>query len=273
MAGKMRMNIKDKTFTLFLYLFLVVFSATPSNLINAAQVETPDSFVARKKSSYSKALEELKAQYRKWCVVAGRPVIQVGPGEADWEAVKKGMEQEKGGMVQVKTPGLVGEGEFYYSYEIEQVYNTWYSGGTGNNPYLWQDVTYAFQPAQKKSSDIKGDDQCSNKFMSFDTTAPGGPYAGIILDPATNSCKLTKFDPSKSSSVWFNALNGNYQFGPDAPAWSGPINLNATYNNFYSDLLYTHTSGKKVSITFKVSIRDPSKPNEALLIVGKVIWK
>ena len=37
--------------------------------------------MARKKSSYKKALEELKKEYRKWCVIAGKAIIPVGPGE------------------------------------------------------------------------------------------------------------------------------------------------------------------------------------------------
>ncbi|MCX8111559.1 MAG: hypothetical protein N3D15_09990, partial [Syntrophorhabdaceae bacterium] len=249
----------------FIILSLILFSFNAYS----EQVETPSSFIERKNSSYKKALEELKKEYRKWCVVAGRPIIPVGFEEGQGQP-PGGLGQPPGEYRIVQTPGL-GDGDF--SYEIEQVYNTWYTSGANTNPFSWVDVKGAFQTTGSKGPSPSGVDECSNKSMNFDTKAPGGPYAGILLDPATNSCKLTKFDPSKSASVWFNALKGSYQFGPDAPTWSGTSNFNAPYNVFYNDVLYTHSSGKKVTITFKVYNRNTSDPNTAQLIVGQVKWK
>ena len=233
----------------------------------AAQVETPESFMARKKSSYKKALEELKKEYRKWCVVAGKPIIPVGQGG--------GAEQQQppggaGGFETVQTPGSGGYQYYVENVEIEQVMNTWYSTNTwsgGSNPFSWVDVSGTFRSTGGSSS---GGDKCTGRSMNFDTSAPGGPYAGIDLNETTRSCGLAGFSFTSSSSVYFNALANKYQFGAGT-GWTGTTNFNAMYGSSITGEY--SKSGRKAIVKFRVTNNTPADPSKAVLSVDSVTWQ
>ncbi|RPJ55742.1 MAG: hypothetical protein EHM12_11620 [Dehalococcoidia bacterium] len=244
---------------LFITLFIPIFSS-----LRAEHVETPEGFMSRKKASYKAALEALKAEYRKWCVVAGKPVIPVGPEQGQGRP-PEGLGQPPGGFEMVSTPGL---GEDFY-YEIEQVFNTW-SSPDGTNPFYWVDVNGNLfsTSSSSRSSSSSGGDQCSGKSIAFDATAPGGPYAGIVLNGSNQSCRLVGFSYSSESSVWFNALMNNYQYGPGS-GWSGTTNTNAAYSETY---VKTYSKGtNSVGISFKV-MKSTRGGTSYTLTVNSVNW-
>lgn len=251
-------------FIAILALAFTLLLSTPLS-VYSEQVETPASFMARKKSSYKAALEELKKEYRKWCVVAGKPIIPAGieQGQPPWDLGQPPGDLP-GEMQLVRTPGLDGE----FSYEIEQVINTWYSGSTGTNPFSWVDINGIFTTTGSRSG---SGDQCSGKSMVFDTTAPGGPYAGIVLNETTRSCSLVNFSSSSSSSVYFNSLiTNNYQYGPGAGWSGGPVVSTGVYGTTY---VKTYSKGSNtVGISFKVTNNTPANPNNAVLNVNSVNW-
>jgi len=222
--------------------------------------------MARKKSSYQAALDALKKEYRKWCVVAGKPVIPLGPEQGQGQP-PEGAGKLPGEFEIVSTPGL---GEDIY-YEIEQVFNTW-SSQDGTNPFSWVDVNgnlFSTSSSGRSSSSSSVGDQCSGKSIAFDTTAPGGPYAGIVLNESNQSCRLAGFSYTSESSVWFNSLANKYQYGPGS-SWSGSIITNAQYGSTY---VKTYSKGtNSVGISFKVTNNTPANANTAVLTVNSVNW-
>jgi hypothetical protein len=229
--------------------------------VNAEEVETPESFVSRKRSSYDAALRALREEYRKWCVVAGKPVIPLGPEQG--QPPGEGTGQPPGGY---GFQEVFSGDELYY--EIEQVMNTW-SSTDGLNPFSWTDVDgRLFQVSKSGSNPSPGGDNCTGKSIVFDATAPGGPYAGIVLNESNQSCKLVGFSYSSESSIWFNALMNNYQYGP-GNGWSGTINTNAIYSETY---VKSYSKGKNsVGVSFKV-MKATRGGTSYVLMVNGVYW-
>jgi len=81
---------------------------------------------------------------------------------------------------------------------------------------------------------------------------------------------LGGFSFSASSSVWFNALAGNYQYGAGAGWSGGPVVSTGAYGTTY---VKTYTKGaSSVGISFKVTNATPANPNTAVLTVNSVNW-
>ena len=157
-----------------------------------------------------------------------------------------------------------------FSYEIEQVVNSW-AAANGTNPFYWADVDGIFRvpgSSSGSSSGATGVDNCTGKSMNFDASAPGGPYAGIMVDPSTKSCSLTGFSFTSEPSVWFNSLANKYMYGPGT-GWTGTTELNAVYGTQYTK---TFAKGSNVGITFKITNATPANASTAVLTVSNINW-
>jgi hypothetical protein len=242
--------------------FLMIFSSIPAS---SEKVETPQSFTARKRSEYQEGLNKVKEAWRKFCVVAGKPVIPVGQEEGAGQPPggPARVPGEPGGEYQiVETEGLEGFSSGYSfaeGFEIEQVVNSWYTSGpggtTGTNPFSWVSVEGTFRTTGGGPGRPVGGDQCSGRSRVFDMAAPGGPYAGINLDASTQSCQLGGFSMT-ASTIFFNGLAGNYQYGPSPEqGWTctncGGFPAIGSYDAIYVKNFTKGTSS--VGISFKVT--------------------
>jgi hypothetical protein len=248
---------------LILFLFITLFMPIFSSL-RAEHVETPESFMSRKKTSYQAALEALKAEYRRWCVVAGKPIIPFG--EQEQPPVSVG--QPPGGFEMVSTPGLDGN----FTYEIEQVYNSW-SSQDGTNPFSWVDVNgnlfYVSSSGSSSSSSSSVGDQCTGRTMSFESSGRTNYYAGIVLNEKTKSCKLVGFS-AVSSTIYFNSLANKYQYGVGDATWTGPSANIAMYGTTY--IKQYSKGGEIATIKFYVNNPTPADNSKAVLGVTSVNW-
>jgi hypothetical protein len=251
-----------RSFLLPAILFTLLFSAYPHAY--AAEVETPDSFMARHKSSYKATLDELIKEYRKWCVVAGKPVIPLEP--AGQGQPPGGTEQPPGGL-----PGgyeMCGAPDLGVtcSYELEKVTTSWNSQG-GVNPFSWISLNGIFQTSSSESTTT----QCTGSSRNF--KASGRSYVtGILLNESSQSCALV----DSGGSVYFSTSDGMshdgmYVFGYVwGSGWTGTEGQRKLYGTTYTGTY--RKNGKSVTITFKVTNSTPDTPTNAVLWVTSVVW-
>lgn len=234
----------------------------------AEKVETPESYTARKISSYKAGLQALIAEYNKWCLAGGKPIEFVPapggmpggvPGGVPGGQVPGGV---PGGEGFVQTPGLGGQLPVE-NVEIEQVINTWYASSSGStaNPFSWADVTGIFRSGSSSSSTSSsssppsppspppaGGDNCTGRSVAI------GGTMYIILDNAAKTCSLST--SSSSGGVLAGAYvtataPAIYMFKPfTAHGWTGLAGSD-TYDT-YSTASFSK-GGSTATITFTVT--------------------